>query len=454
MKRNALNDLIKWNNDECKKPLIVWGARQVGKTYLIKDLFAEEYYKDNYIYIDFNVEDEIREICDNTANADKILEVISSYKHKEINKNTLLIFDEIQEYPNIISSLKYFCQDHREIPVIATGSMVRMKLIRETRKRGNGKSQFLYPVGKINQLTIYPLTFDEYLINVNDMVYKKVLQSYNLKKPTESHIHKIVIDEFYKYVLVGGMPEVVDKYIKTNKFLPAIDTLKEIYDNYLADMQLYQASPESIVRSKSLFDNIYAQLNKEAKNFSSKQIEEKSKTRDFRMSIEWLTLSHLVLKSDQLKQRVTIPLIGNDESNFRLYLSDMGIFTYQSGINAAGFLSKDIENKLSGIFFENYVACELKARDIKLFYWKGKDRHELEFIVESNSEIYPIDVKKNKGSLNSLVDFSNHNKYKFAIKVSSNNYGYDKDNKLLTVPFYYFPFVCEDLKNGTLNIKK
>ena len=161
MERIALEKLIKWNNDKRKKPLIVWGARQVGKTYLVQEIFAKTYYKNSYIYVDCKKEDEIREFCLKTANAEKIIEYISLRKGKQINEKTLLIFDEVQECPNIISSLKYFCQDYREIPVIATGSMVRIKLQRETHKRGfkNGE-KFLFPVGKINQITIYPMTFD------------------------------------------------------------------------------------------------------------------------------------------------------------------------------------------------------------------------------------------------------------------------------------------------------
>lgn len=146
MERNATQKLIDWNNNQNKKPLIVWGARQVGKTYLIKNIFAETYYKDSYIYIDCKIEDEIREFCSETANAGKMIEYISLHKGKQITQDTLLIFDEVQECPNIISSLKYFCQDFRQIPVIATGSMVRIKIQRETHKRGaSDNNKFLFP---------------------------------------------------------------------------------------------------------------------------------------------------------------------------------------------------------------------------------------------------------------------------------------------------------------------
>lgn len=447
MDRLALNDLIEWNNNKFRKPLIVWGARQVGKTYLILELFAKQYYPDNYLYIDFKYEDEIRDFCFETANVQKIIEFISLQKDIDINENTLLIFDEVQECPNIISSLKYFCQNYREIPVIATGSMVRVKLQREVSNK-----QFLFPVGKIDQINIFPMSFDEFLLNANHNLYKAVLNAYNDKKPLSNQIHEMALDYVYKYLLVGGMPEVVDVYLNGGSLLDSQRILKTLYDNYLSDMELYQASRESIVRSRLLFENIYKELKKEAKNFSPGLLKENSKTRDYYTAINWLSMAHIINQSFQLKEHISMPLIQENESYFRLYLNDIGMFSYQSDINAASFLSNDRENVLSGIFYENFVANELKVKGHGLFYWKGKDSAELEFIVESNNKLYPIDVKKNKGSLNSLKKFSDHNKFEFAIKVSRNNYGYNEIQKLLTVPFYFVPFMASDLAKGTMTI--
>lgn len=451
MERIALQKLIDWNNNKRKKPLIIWGARQVGKTYLAKELFAEKYYKSSYIYIDCKKEDEIREFCSNTANAEKIIEYISLRKGKQINKKTLLIFDEVQECPNIISALKYFCQDYREIPVIATGSMVRIKLQRETHKRGSKENdKFLFPVGKINQITIYPMTFDEFLMNSNKMLYDTIKNAYENKQLLDFHIHELAMEQVYKYLLVGGMPEAVEAYIDDGNLLEAREILKVLYDNYLSDMELYQASQEAVLRSRLLFQNIYRELNKESKNFSPGLIEEKSKTRDYATSVQWLTMAHIVNQSFQLKEHITTPLMPDSESNFRLFLGDIGMFSYQSGINAASFVSNERDNTLSGIFFENFVANELIAKEHKLFYWRGKLSSELEFIIESNNKLYPIDVKKGRGTLNSLEKFSNRNKFEYAIKVSKNNYGYNPDQKLLTIPFYFIPFVARDLANGMM----
>lgn len=451
MERMALEDLVAWNNSKHRKPLVVWGARQVGKTYLIQELFAKQYYKDSYIYIDCKIEDEVREFCSKTANAEKIIQYISLRKGKPINEKTLLIFDEIQECPNIISALKYFCQDFNEIPVIATGSMVRIKLLRETRKKGsNDNDKFLFPVGKINQITIYPMTFEEFLLNKNKMLYIAIKEAYEAKSALDKQIHELALEQVYNYLLVGGMPEAVQAYIDGDGFLKSREILKELYDNYLSDMELYQASRKSILRSRNLFQNVYRELNKDSKNFSPGLIEEKSKTRDYFSSIQWLTLAYVVSQSFQLKEHITMPLMADNDSYFRLFLSDIGMFSYQSGINAASFISDERENTLSGIFFENFVATELIAQQHKLFYWRGKNSAELEFVVESNNKLYPIDVKKGRGTLNSLEKFSNHNEFEYAIKISKNQYGYDYQQKLLTIPFYFVSFVARDLKDGTM----
>ncbi len=449
MERIATQKLIEWNHSNRRKPLMVWGARQVGKTYLIKDIFAETFYKDQYIYIDCKKEDEVREFCTATANAEKIIEYISLLKGQSITEDTLLIFDEVQECPNIISSLKYFCQDFRQIPVIATGSMVRIKIQRETHKRGTaGSSQFLFPVGKIDQLTIYPMSFDEFLLNSNKILFETVKKAYETRYPLTAGIHELAMEQVYKYLLVGGMPEAVNAYIEDDNLLEAREILKALYDNYLSDMELYQASREALLRSRALFSNIYRELNRESKNFSPGLIEEKSKTRDFATSIQWLTMAHIVNQSFQLKEHITMPLMPERESNFRLFLGDIGMFSYQSGINAASFVTAQKGNTLSGIFFENFVACELTAKNNNLFYWRGKASAELEFIIESNNTLYPIDVKKGRGTLNSLAKFANHNHFACAVKISKNNYGYDPEQRLLTVPFYFTPFISEDLAAG------
>lgn len=452
MYRKYLEDLIEWKNDEYRKPLICWGARQVGKTYLIKEIFAKEFYPNKYIYIDCRVEQKFVNYCNNHVNAREIIEYLSLDKDMIIDKDTLLIFDEAQECLPIITLMKYFCQEFREIPVIVSGSMVRIKLKRENNKRGNSEGgKFLFPVGKINQLTIYPMNFEEFLLNRNKQLYDNLLNSYENNNVCSDLVHSKAMEVFYEYLLIGGMPEAVQMFLETGSYQRAKNTLTELYDNYLADMDLYQASPESLVRTKKIFENIYTQLNKENKNFKASLIEKDAKGRDLRSPIEWLSLAYLVNKASLIKETVTIPLIDSDESLYKIYLSDIGIFSYQSKINGTTFIDKNVRNSLSGIFYENYVACELARGGYKLFYWKGKGDSEFEFIIEYDSTVIPIDVKKSKGRLDSLEKFKNHNKLFMAIKISENKYGYDKTNKILTIPFYYVPFLIDTLKKCEIN---
>ena len=435
--------------------MIVWGARQVGKTYLVRDIFAKSFYQDSYLYLDLRVEDEIRAYCEDHVSAKEIVEFISAVKNKRIDEHTLLIFDEVQECPGMITALKYFCQDMREIPVVATGSMVRIKLQRLNRKRGAGKEKpFLFPVGNINQITVYPMTFDEFLLNGNRRLYDEIGKAYKEKRPLSDAMHKLALDYVYKYLLIGGMPDAVQTFLDTGSYLESREVLSDLYDNYLSDMELYQASPEAIIRSRKIFRNVYTELDKPSKNFKSGLIETGSKTRDMKTPLDWLTTAFVVQQSFLLKEHVTIPLTESNESEFRLFLCDVGMLTYQSGVSSASLIAGDSNNTLSGVFFENFIANELTARGIGLFYWCGKRSAELEFIVESANKIYPIDVKKNRGSMHSLSSFADHNAYETAIKVSAQQYGFSTEKKLLTVPFYAFFLVAEDLANGTLTVEE
>ena len=213
-----------------------------------------------------------------------------------------------------------------------------------------GNDKFLFPVGKINQLTIYPMTLDEFLINSNKMLYDTIKKSYEEKKPLDGQIHELALDQVYKYMLIGGMPEAVETYIDEDNLIESREILRALYDNYLSDMELYQASREAVLRSRALFQNIYKELNKESKNFSPGLIEENSKTRDYATSIRWLTMAHVVNQSFQLKEHITTPLMPDSDSNFRLFLGDIGMFSYQSGINAASFVSSKRDSILSGIY--------------------------------------------------------------------------------------------------------
>ena len=456
MERKYIKDLINWISDPKRKPLMIWGARQVGKSYLVEELFAKAYFKDRYLRIDCSDESDFVDFVEKNNNLAKVLEYIELNYNFKPDKDHLLIFDEAQECLPIVKMMKHFCEQRRDIPLIVTGSLVRIKIFRSAHKRGGfaKNENFLFPVGKINQLYMFPLTFDEFLFNINKQAYDYIKEHFEKRIPIDVTFHKQFLDLVNDFLFIGGMPEAVDTFLEYKEdritaFSKVSEKLKEIYDDYLADMDLYQASPESVVRSRLIYKDIYRQLNKENKNFKFSLTEEGTKTRDMINPIGWLITARVVNQCNLLKEKVTIPLIKSDNSLMRLYLADMGLFTYQSGLNARTFLSKR-DNVLSGIYYENFLSTELVARNIELFYWKGKRNSELEFLVNVDSHVIPFDVKKRKSSLNSLSEYRCHNVKDLAIKVSSNQYGYDSEQKLLTLPFYYVPFYLDMLQKGVI----
>ena len=447
MERLKLIDIKQWNDDPNREPLVIWGARQVGKTYLVKELFAEECYKGNYIYIDLKRDADIAKQLNLNCDPKKYISYLEIVFNRTIDNNTLLIFDEVQECPNVFSSLKYFKQDYRQIPVIMTGSMVRLAIRQFSKKKNNS---FLYPVGCFTSIDVYPLTFEEYLLNTNKKLLDQIKQDYNKKEKCEKYIHDLAFEKLYEYMLVGGMPEAVKKYIETGSYIETKNKLGTIYENYLGDMSEYNVSNETILKTIKIYQNIYKQLNKENKNFKISNIERGKSNRDYFNAYQWLELSRIIYRNHQKQDKVTSPLIEENEGLFRYYLSDIGLFVYQSNIDASSFISNEKQNTLSGIFFENYVADELAANGIKLFYWVGKNDNEFEFIIENNGRIIPIDVKKGRSKMNSIDIFRNHNKKDIVIKVSCNEYGYDKDKQILTIPLYEMFMLAKDIKDNKI----
>lgn len=446
MNRKYLSQLENWLNDPDRKPLMVWGARQVGKSYLVEELFAKKHFKDKYLKIDLSNEDEFVDYAENNSNLNKVLEYIELHYHFTPDKEHLLFFDEAQECPSIVKMMKHFCENRREIPVIVSGSLVRLRIHRDGKRTDK---KFLFPVGKINQLHIFPMTFDEFLFNYDSNKYDYVKKHFESKEPIDFQIHNELMDDFRTFMFIGGMPEAVSTFLsnkesKIKAFKAVQERIQEIYDDYLSDMGLYQTSVESIVRTRLIYNDIYKQLNKENENFKITQTIPSVKNRDMLNPYFWLKTANVVLQSFCLKEKVTLPLVEDEGGVFRFYLSDVGMFTRQSGLDYERFLM-DKDNSLSGIYYENYVATELFARNYPLFYWKGKRNSEFEFVICINGSIVAIDAKRGRNKLNSISEFRSHNKTDLIIKVSSNQYGYDENQKILTIPFYYLSFFLNDL---------
>ncbi len=214
-------------------------------------------------------------------------------------------------------------------------------------------------------------------------------------------------------------------------------------------MSLYNISDEMILKTRNVYKNIFSQLNKENKNFKIASLERGKSNRDYFQAYEWLDLSHVIYRSKRKEGKINSPLL-EEGGLFRLYLSDCGLFQTESNVLQSSFINSEARNELSGVFYESYVADEFVSKSIPLFYWTGKQQHEFEFIVDINGEICPVDVKKGKGTLNSLNDFRQHNKRTTAIKISSNQLGYNEENDILTVPLYMTFLLANDISSGKL----
>lgn len=447
MERLALLNLVEWNKSTRRKPLMVYGARQVGKTYLIKNIFAERYYKDKYVYINLKFDNDIRDFINGegdyknpTSNAQDIIEHISLRKNRIIDNKTLLILDEVQEAMPVITSLKDFKENHSDIPVIASGSLVRIKIKRTSEKI---KKQFFYPVGSIDELTIYPMNFEEFLMNSNEPLYHKIVDSYNQKKPLDTFTHNLAIEYLRNYLLVGAFPENIAIYLETKSLLASRKNLVAIYNDYLNDINLYETSVDTMLKTRNLFKNVYVEINRPHKDFKPSLFDEGAKTREYINPMSLLELGGVVHINKQLKEHITLPLKEGTGSNYRIYFMDTGFLAYQSGINMADYLKP--KNTNMGVLFENYVACELASYNVDLFYWVGKNDYEFEFIVKNKGEIVPIDVKKKKGPLGSMENYKNHNSCHQFVKVSENYLGYDDKTNLFTIPLYSFFMFAKEL---------
>ncbi len=425
MRREIIKDLINWKSSKNRKPLIVHGARQVGKTYIIKE-FGKKYY-DNLIYVNFETNIEISEqIGDNIDVKHVINKLELFYGEKIIPGKTLIFFDEIQANERALTSLKYFCEDAPEYHIIAAGSLLGIAINRQN---------YSFPVGKVQMINMYPLSFKEFLVAIGrENLIDEIKKHFDSNERMDKDIHELCLKLYRTYLVVGGMPEVVKTYLDEQKVISAIDVQAGILASYERDMTKY-ADNNLSNKIISAFDSIPMQLAKDNQKFQYKVISKGGTSSIFGEAILWLKNSGIV--NQVYKASSELPLeMHKDLASFKLYMSDVGLF-----VNKARYPLYQIDLNVQptmiamGPLTEHYVANELRIKGYESYYWESEGKAELDFIIQKEMNIIPIEVKSSTHiKARSLDLYMKSYNPKYAIRISEKNFGFE--NNIKSVPLY------------------
>lgn len=425
MKRNLYKDLLAWKSNNNRKPLLLQGARQVGKTYLINEFGKNEY--SDYIYFNFEQDPGLKTLFTTKLDPQNIINNLGLYIGRKINTSeTLIFFDEIQAIPEALTSLKYFYEQTPEFHIIAAGSLLGVSV---------GK-QSSFPVGKVNFMTLYPMSFMEYLIAFGEEMIVNELTNKQTIEPLPEILHEKLVSHLKIYLYLGGMPEVLQSYLEQNDIALARNIQNDILEAYQRDFSKYTDKTQAI-KTSELWNSIPYQLAKENKKFKYSDVRKNARTSMFEQTIEWLKKAGLVNIAYNIRSP-KIPLTGYaDYSKFKIYLLDTGL------LGAMLKLSSDIiiePNKLfleyNGAFIENFAASELaSSENNELFYWTSKSAAEVDFILPFKNEIYPLEVKSGTSrNLKSLRSYEEKYKPKLIIRTSDRNF--IRSENFINIPLY------------------
>ena len=424
MDRNIVAKLISWKQRKTgRMPLILHGARQVGKTYTITN-FGKEHYK-NTVYVNFEKTMEVHDFFSGDLTPAKIIRLLENRGNTKIlPEETLLFFDEIQCCERALTALKYFAEDAPEYHVIAAGSLLGVAINRD---------RFSFPVGKVFMETMYPMDFEEFLMaNEEKLLLEMIYERYREMAPMSEVWHNKAMGLHRMYTLTGGMPAVVKHFVESGGQTAGVSELQElISSSYIRDMSKYADRAEA-VKIIACFESIPAQLAKDNKKFQYKVVKKGGNASMFGDSLEWLNSSGVVLKC-QKTAGLMPPAVHADQSNFKLYMGDVGLLAHKNGLTMENLLS--VDRLFAGGLAENYVAGQLSARGYKLFYWESENRAEIDFLLQKDGEIIPVEVKANLHSKSKSLDvFRKKTNPEFSIRISARNFGFN--NGIKSVPLY------------------
>jgi hypothetical protein len=428
MKRFITDKLINWKNSKDRKPLILKGARQVGKTYILKEFGQNNY--DNVAYFNFDHDDGLAELFLNTKDPKRIIEQLSLANGKKINPGTtLIIFDEIQECPNALNSLKYFCEEANEYHVACAGSLLGIRL-----------SKTSFPVGKVDFLNLYPMTFSEFLIADNSENLVEVMKKAKEVKEIPKFFESELIEKLKTYYIVGGMPEVVYTWVNDKDIEKVNKIQKNILDSYENDFSKHTDASEAN-KISLIWNGIPSQLARENKKFVYQVVKEGARAREYEGALNWLNDANLISKC-YLVSKCAFPLKAyNDLSTFKIYMNDVGLLRRMSNLDSSIILegSKLLE-EFKGSFTENYVANVLNYLSNESLNYYTFSRNEIDFVIQRKNKIIPIEVKSDKcTNHNSLTKYNANNDNEISFVFSKNNLS--KDGKIVNIPLYFIEYI-------------
>ena len=423
MERELFAKLEKWKNKKKRKPLIIQGARQVGKTWIMKE-FGARYFK-NTIYINFDNNEIMKKVFEIDFDTSRIISAIKIEFGKSFNvEDTLIIFDEIQEAPKALASLKYFNENASQYAIMAAGSLLGVALHQGTS----------FPVGKVDFMHLYPLNFYEFLCAMGEKQLAQLLESNDYEMINAYSIKYIEL--LKKYYYVGGMPEAVQTYIDTDDFYEVREIQKSLLKYYEEDFSKH-APKEVIPRIMMVWNSIPSQLAKENRKFMYGSIREGARAKDFELAIQWLEDAGLIIRSYRIT-KPDIPLIAYMEINhFKMFMLDVGLLAAKGDIHAKVLLDDcRIFEEFKGALTEQFVAQQLKASERELYYYSTENSSgEIDFVIQQEMKCIPIEVKAEENMrARSLRAFCEKYKPEVAIRSSMSNYR--KQDWMINVPLY------------------
>ena len=426
MYRKIMSFLEAWKESSHRKPLILQGARQVGKTYSILGFGRKAY--ENVAYFNFETNPKLNETFEENISPDYLIPILSHIAGQTIVKEkTLIVFDEVQLRERALTSLKYFCENAPEYHVIVAGSLLGVAV---------NRAKFSFPVGKVDMKTLYPMDMEEFMLAMGEnALVEQIRKCFETDSPMPSALHDAAMQRYRQYLIVGGMPECVMQFADTKDYILVRHTQDTILASYLNDMSKYNTLNE-IKKTRLAYDNITVQLSKKNTRFQYKLIKKGGRASEFENAIEWLCLSGIVSRVYRVEQ-IKKPLENyRDIDAFKIYVSDLGLLCAKKDLAAADILYMGEElDDFKGGMAENYANVQLSINGYNTYYWESERGAEIDFVIQRDGQLIPIEVKSADNTrAKSLKLYMDTYKPAYAIKLSAKNFGYEDQKKI--VPLY------------------